>query len=425
MKLVSGPDISAPLELSDALRVVLFGQAGSSDRGSAGDAVKSEIQHRRLVPSARAWDLLSIALSVVTADFAGLRDQSPDGWTREFEIEVAVTDPAFWTGQAKALSDALGFLTTDLWAFRFREGGMLPTPPRHPVYPAEDCVALLSGGLDSLIGAIDLVAAGRKPFVVSQTVRGDADKQVAFANRIGGGLNHLQLNHNAWSPGVQEASQRARSLVFIAFGVATATSLLRYHQGHEVPLYVCENGFIAINPPLTGGRLGSLSTRTAHPEYLTRVQHILDAAGLRVAIRNPYAAKTKGEMLRECADQNLLKVEAIRSTSCGRFQRFNYRQCGRCVPCQVRRAAFLVWGGMPDTTGYVYEPLGKDDTDHACFDDVRSVAMAIAAVAADGLDAWLGNALGSPMISDRAALRAMVERGLAELSLLHRTYGVR
>jgi 7-cyano-7-deazaguanine synthase in queuosine biosynthesis len=425
MRLVCGPDTGAFSEADDALRVVLYGQAGSEDRGSAGDAVKSEIQRRHLVPAARAWDLLSIALSVVTADFAGLRDHSPDGWTREFEIDIAVADPAFWTGHATALSEALGFLTTDRWTLRFQEGGMLPAPPRSPVYPAEDCVALLSGGLDSLIGAIDLVAAGRrKPFVVSQTVRGDADKQIDFARRIGGGLNHLQLNHNAHSPGVQESSQRARSLVFIAFGVAAATSLQRHHRGQSVPLYVCENGFIAINPPLTGGRLGSLSTRTAHPEYLTRLQHILDAADLRVGIENPYAAKTKGEMLQDCADQHLLKAEAVRSTSCGRFQRFNYQQCGRCVPCQVRRAAFLTWQGVPDTTDYVYEALGRRDPDHAGFDDVRSVAMALATAAADGVETWLGHALSSRLIDNRAPLLGMLERGLGELGALHRAHDV-
>ena len=84
----------------------------------------------------------------------------------------------------------------------------------------------------------------------------------------------------------------------------------------------------------------------------------------------------------------------------------------------------MVWGGVPDTTGYVYESLGKNDEDHAGFDDVRSVAMALAAVAADGLDVWLGNSLGSTMIADRAALRAMVERGLAELARLHRACAV-
>lgn len=425
MKLICGPDTFALTGADDALRVILYGQPGAEDRGSAGDAARSEVLRRRIEPAPRAWDLLSIALSVVTADFAGLRDHSPDGWTREFDIEIAVADPAFWAGQAAPLAEALAFLTTDRWTLRFHGGGMLPAPPRAPVRPVDDCVVLLSGGLDSLVGAIDLTAAGRQPFAISQTVRGDADKQVDFAARIGGGLNHLQLNHNAHSPGVQESTQRARSLVFVTFGVLAATALGRYHDGLSVPLYVCENGFIAINPPLTGGRLGSLSTRTAHPEFLTRLQRVLDAAGLRVGIENPYSAKTKGEMLRDCADQALLNVEAARSTSCGRFQRFNYRQCGRCVPCQVRRAAFIAWGSVPDTTGYVYEPLGKDDGDHSGFDDIRSVAMALAAVAADGFDAWLGNALGSPMIGERAALRAMVERGLTELRRLHEAFGVK
>lgn len=425
MKLVCGPDTFALREAEGALRVILYGQAGAKERGSAGDAAKSEVLRRRLEAAPRAWDLLSIALSAVVADFAGLRDQSPDGWTRELDLDIAVADPLFWTGQTAPLAEALAFLTTDRWTLRFHDGGMLPAPPRTPVRPSEDCVVLLSGGLDSLVGAIDLAATGRRPFAISQTVRGDGDKQVDFAARIGGGLSHLQLNHNADSPGKQESSQRARSLIFIAFGVLAATTLQRYYNGLSVPLYVCENGFIAINPALTGARLGSLSTRTAHPEFLTRLQRVLDAAGLRVGIENPYAAKTKGEMMRDCADQGLLKAEAVRSTSCGRFQRFSYRQCGRCVPCQVRRAAFMVWGGAQDTTGYVYEQLGKDDSDHAGFDDVRSVAMALTAVATDGFDLWLGNALGSPLIGDRVGLRAMVERGLAELKTLHKTYGVK
>lgn len=424
MRLFCGPDSLNLPSVAGSLRVILYGQSGANDRGSAGDAAKREVLRRRLEVAPRAWDLLSIALSVVAADFAGLRDQSPDGWTREFELDVAVADPIFWTGQAALLTEALVFLTTDRWRLRFHDGGMLPVPPLEPVRPEEDCVVLLSGGLDSLVGAIDLVAAGRKPFAISQTVRGDADKQVGFAARIGGGLNHLQLNHNARVPGVEETSQRARSLIFITFGVLAATTLRRYHDDEAVPLYVCENGFIAINPPLTGARLGSLSTRTAHPGFLSRIQRVLDAAGLRVLIENPYGAKTKGEMLKNCADQPLLKTEAVRSTSCGRFQRFNYRHCGRCVPCQVRRAAFMAWG-VPDTTPYVYDPLGLDDSEHARFDDVRSVAMALAAVAADGLDVWLGAALSSPMIAGRPALIAMVERGLAELKVLHQTYGVK
>lgn len=423
MKLICGPETFDLCGEQGDQRVILYGQRRLNAVASAGDAARHEILKRNLEPAPRAWDLLSIALSVITADFAGLRDKSPDGWTREFKLDIAVGDPDFWTSQAANLEASLAFLTTDRWRLQFHPGGILLPQQRQLVRPNEDSVVLISGGLDSLIGAVDLVAAGKRPFAISQTVRGDAEKQLEFATSIGDGLNQLQLNHNVCLSSTDESSQRARSLIFISYGVLAATTLQRYHQGETVPLYVCENGFIGINPPLTGSRIGSLSTRTAHPEFLGRLQRVLDAAELRVLIQNPYACLTKGEMLRNCADQALLKTLASRSTSCGRFQRFNYRQCGRCVPCQVRRAAFLTWGDQ-DATGYVYENLGRDSSDYARFDDVRSVAMALAAVATDGLDTWMGGALSYPNIQNRVELRDMIQRGLNELKVLHQLYGV-
>ena len=191
-----------------------------------------------------------------------------------------------------------------------------------------------------------------------------------------------------------------------------------------MPFYVCENGFIAINPPLTGSRLGSLSTRTAHPEFLNRIRELLAAADLRVKIVNPYEHRTKGEMLRSCGDQALLKAYAARSVSCGRYRVFNYNHCGRCVPCQVRRAAYLVWGEH-DTTLYKFAPLGRNDAEHSNFDDVRSVAMAVAEVRAEGLEAWLGPALAYSKMGDTAPLRDLVRRGLDELAALHRAHEVK
>jgi 7-cyano-7-deazaguanine synthase in queuosine biosynthesis len=406
------------------LRVILYGQPRKEGEGSAGEAAKREVLRRKFDVAPRAWDFLSIALSVVTADFAEERKGSPDGWTREFDLDIAVSDPTFWNEQSTAISLALGFLTTDRWSMRFHAGGAAPLPPNASVKPIEDCVVLLSGGLDSVIGAIDLVADGRKPFAVSQTVRGDADKQCTFAASIGGGLSHLQLNHNAQSPGEDETSQRARSLVFIAFGVLLGTALKSYHDGDEVPLFVCENGLIAINPALTGSRIGSLSTRTAHPEFIARLQGILDNAGLRVRITNPYQAVTKGEMLQGCKNQATLRALSVGSTSCGRYQRYGYKHCGRCIPCQVRRAAFLAWG-EPDNTGYVFEPLGKSDEHHAGFDDVRSVAMAILQMDNGHLEEWLGAALSSPFIPDRNLQMDLVRRGLLELKSLHTSLGVK
>lgn len=425
MKLVCAPKTYAFPDDADVLRVILYGRPDRPEDGSAGAALMEEVLRRKLVAAPRAWDLLSLALSVIAADFAGHRDRSPDGWSREFDLEVAVTDPAFWNTQAEVVQAALAFLSTDRWRVRFVGGGMLPEPPREQVLPDEDCVVLLSGGLDSLVGVIDLVTSGKRPFAVSQTVRGDAEKQKHFAERIGGGLRHLKLNHNARVPEPENPpSQRARSLTFLAYGVLAATALARYNEGETVTLYVCENGYISINPPLTAARLGSLSTRTTHPVFLRHVQQIVDAAGLRLRIENPYQHKTKGEMLAGCADQSLLKAEAASSTSCGRYKVYGYRHCGRCVPCQVRRAAFLAWG-VADKTDYVFKDLGRDDPDYAGFDDVRSAAMAIAEVKMDGLDNWLGTALSSVPPGEVAPLRGMVERGLAEIAALHRKYRVK
>lgn len=407
------------------LGVVLYGRSGRSDRGSAGAAIAEVIRQKRLVPAPAAWDVLSIALSVVAADLAGHRDRSSDGWTREFDLDVAVTNPGLWDAQTALLEEMLGFLTTDRWRLHFVDRGVQPAPERNPSFPEEDCVVLLSGGLDSFIGAVDLVVSGRRPLAVSQLVRGDAEVQRLLASQIGGGLCHLQLNHNAELPDPENPpSQRARSIIFLAYGVLAATALATYRAGNTVDLYVCENGFISLNPPLTSYRIGSLSTRTSHPFFLASFQRLVDAAGIHVRIVNPYQYKTKGEMLRECRDQSILRKYAHQTTSCGRFRRFGQRHCGRCVPCLIRRAAFKKWG-VPDRTKYVYRDLSRDDSDHGQFDDVRAAAMALVEAKEKGVDWWLGSTLAFPALNDTNQLKQVAERGLKELGSLLKAYRVK
>lgn len=410
----SGGDLSA----------VLYGYADKPGVASIGAAVLSAIKRTNIAPAPRAWDLLTIALSVIVADTGIRRKESPDGWTRQINLQIAVNDPAFWSAQTALLSRQLQFLTTDIWQLEFLAGGLLPAPPKRPALPPQDCVSLLSGGLDSFVGAIDLSGtAGKSPYLVSQVSQGDKKKQVYFASKIGGGLPQLQLNHNVECPDENERSQRARSIVFLAYGVLLATALKRYKDGHPVTLYVCENGYISINPPLTGTRLGSLSTKTTHPVFLGLFQQLLDAAGLNVRVENPYQFKTKGEMLAGCSDQDFLKRHASSTTSCGRFARNGYRHCGRCLPCLIRRSSFHAWG-VADTTDYVFDDLSKDDEDHARFDDVRSAAMAVAQVKADGLERWLGASLNSVLMGDIAPYKDVVRRGIDELGAFLKAAGV-
>lgn len=427
MKLFCAPhDCLGAAPAGTDVPVVLYSHADAPGMVSTGATALHRLTRHKFVAAPRAWDLLSIALSVIAADTAVSRGRSPDGWTREIELSVAVNDPDFWSRQTGILENQLRFLTTDIWSIGFVDGGILPAPPKKgAITPDQDCVCLLSGGLDSLIGAVDLAAGGtHKPYLVSQVSKGDKSRQAYFAAMIGGGLPRLELNHNVKCPWTNERSQRARSIIFLAYGVLMATALKRYHEGSTVTLYVCENGFISINPPLTTGRVGSLSTRTTHPVFIGQFQELLGAAGLRVAIDNPYQFKTKGEMLRECADQAFLKKHAAHSTSCGRFGFFGYQHCGRCVPCLIRRAAFHRWG-VTDTTSYYYDDLSKDDSEHARFDDVRAAAVAVAEAKADGFDRWIRPRFTAPALGDTTPYKQVVRRGLDELGALLNAAGVK
>lgn len=254
--------------------VMLFGRSTKAGVISTGLGILQKIDHMRLAPAPRAWDFLSFALAVNAADQALPRSKSPDGWTREIELEIAVQDQRFWHSKRAELDALLRFLTTDIWKVSFLDGGQ-PAPEAKSLFaPREDSACLLSGGLDSLAGAIDLTARGRKLLAVSQIAAGDKTNQAQFAERIGG-LYHLQLNHNAqgWVEG--ERSQRARSLVFLAYGLLAATSLQIHRNGSATTLFVPENGFISINPPLTPDRLGSLSTRTTHPVFIAGLEELV------------------------------------------------------------------------------------------------------------------------------------------------------
>lgn len=410
---------------SDTLNVLLYGRTESTHFATVGAAIMDEIRRSRLVPSGKALDLLSIALSVICADLAGHRKASADGWTRTFELTIAVQDSSFWNEQADTLGRLLAFLTTDIWQFRFVDEGISLPSIENCQQPDEDCVSLLSGGLDSLVGNIDLVEQGYIPYAVTQTVRGDGYQQTTFAESIGNGLSQFKVNHNARVPNPETpSSQRARSIIFLTYGVLVATTLKRYQQEHRVPLFVCENGFISINPPLTPIRLGSLSTRTTHPVVFSIFQDILNAAGLRVDITNPYQHKTKGEMLRDCQNQEKLTELASQTTSCGRYLIHGHQHCGRCVPCLVRRAAFLVWN-KDDSTTYKYTNLGIKNDEHAGYDDVRSALMAIQECHKLGTKRWLSSALSYPRIQQKDKIAHMIERGLEEVEDLLNRYGAK
>ena len=274
-----------------------------------------------------------------------------------------------------------------------------------------------------MAGAIDLVTEGHCPIFVSQVVRGDADTQRTYAERIRPESHHFQWNHNIHLPDDEsEGSTRGRSIIFFAFA-ALAASAIETQSGSPADIYVPENGFISLNIPLNSGRMGSFSTKTTHPVYLKGILNLWNKVGISLNLIMPYQFKTKGEVLAECKNQQLLKELVFQSVSCGKYRVYKMQHCGRCVPCLVRRAAFQRWGEVDQTLGgYYSEQL--DRINHGNPDDVGAAANACLVAEQSGIHRVISGNLSFADHQNRSNFEGVFSRGLSEVKELLQGKGV-
>jgi hypothetical protein len=411
---------SVPSQPDGDIHVWLYGPSPPYPHvGTVGSQAMKAAARLMLRPSAAAIDLLSIAMAVTAADTFVLRADAATGWSRSFDIVLPLANPAPWMAVRPLLQETLRFLSSDTWQFEFTEGG--PQPPSDAVVRSRrrvvdlsktDCVSLFSGGLDSAIGALDLLDRKRRPILVSHASAGDAKKQDAVAGMLPASCERMSVNtYPTWS-GVDDDSMRTRSFQFLALGVLAGEAIAKFRSSSEVELFVCENGLIALNPPLTPRRIGSHSTRTAHPYFLTNFQNILNSVGLPVVIVNPYRYSTKGEMAKPHAAQSGFRAFASTTVSCGKWKRRN-QQCGRCVPCLIRRAS-LHAANIVDDTDYQYPDLISVMSDEEGRDDLVAVQAALVRGPIGELQVISAGPLPTNR-ADRLAYIAVAQRGMGEL----------
>lgn len=398
-------DAKAAHKKTDTIGVGLYLGGTSKLPGLGNHLRESAAKRLPKPPSEASWDFLSIALAVFAADRFVLRSAAEDGWTRVIALDVAVSDPAPWQPHIPRLESALRFLTGDIWQLVVRGGGA-PPPKFSEKMTDRNAICLFSGGLDSLLGAMKLLDDGRLPFLVSQGSPKEIRPQdfLSHAIKLRSYRFDGRVNERWGAP--YEGSTRGRSIIFFAYGVMAATA----HDLDE--LFIPENGLIAINPPFTPRRLGSLSTRTTHPYLLSELESVLQGAGIKVKLTNMFEAMTKGEMLNACKHPNIQQLAGF-SYSCGKGKRLN-GQCGRCVPCLIRRASFKA-AGITDISGYKTKiEYSKRN------DDVMAARIATARARSASTDDMLRWAMRSgPLPQDpvrRKKIVAAVSRGLVELA---------
>lgn len=319
-------------------------------------------------------DLLRLAVTAHCADTRIPRRDERNGfdsWTRDIAVYLFVSDPQRWAPAVAPFERLLRFLTGDDWhlAIRAAPAGyvpVLPARPRHPMPTDGDAVALLSGGLDSFVGAVDLLAGGRSPVFVGHHAAGGvatslSQERVGRVLRTAFGETKVPFLGFGVTPpthgtAAAETTTRGRSLLFLTLAILSAQSL-----GVD-EVVVPENGFISLNVPLSSSRLGSLSTRTTHPYTLALFREVLAALEVDISVRLPYRFVTKGEMVSRCQDVSVLWAGLPKTMSCSHPEalRFSARRldkhCGRCLPCIVRRAGVDAAGGG-DPTDYEQEDL--------------------------------------------------------------------
>jgi 7-cyano-7-deazaguanine synthase in queuosine biosynthesis len=418
---------------NDVIPVQIYGldarQQGNI--ASIGNSLIDRIKRLGVRISSTEFDFMTIALAVTAADTFVQRKTSADGWARDINLQVSLHQPTIWQSQKETLEKALHFLSGDLWHLEIKDGGYAPPNPytpkqRYRLTPLQggNSISLFSGGLDSAIGAIDFIEDGHIPLLVSHAYKGDKSHQEDISRKLLKSFLRFSVNANPLSVnGKTDITMRTRSLNFLAFGTVGAYALSHANNLESIQFFVPENGFISLNAPLTPRRIGSLSTRTTHPYFLDLMQSIFDAVGIKVAIVNPYQFKTKGEMLRECKNQNILKGIVSSTVSCSKWKR-KRKQCGKCVPCIIRRAALMA-SGIPELISYEHQNLTITMRDIGSRDDLFALITAIKKLSNTNISDWISdNGSLSYEAEIRDKYKQVFVRGMREVEQFLHSEGI-
>lgn len=318
-----------------------------------------------VVPDPHTRDLMDLAVAVYIADELVAREKAADGWARKFDYLIPVKNPAAWEAATDTLSRTLTHLAGDSNSFTWPERSALPSLGNHKkgIPRGFDAVCLFSGGIDSLLGAYKLISEGKKVLLVGHQADGTtAHAQTRLASilrqqfptraafiqcRVSRGSSETQRYH--LSEKVEE-THRPRSFLFLSLAVAIANT------ARVKEIYIPENGLIALNSPLQISRVGSLSTRTAHPVFLANFLEVIQKIGVYDgSIKNPFMYESKTDMIRDL-DPHLRDL-VVKSISCARpsrYKQMKVNHCGYCVPCIYRRIAMME-GDLDRASDYAFD----------------------------------------------------------------------
>lgn len=307
-----------------------------------------------------ASDLVELASFIYWADSSVRRGTAKEvfggSWKRDFVFVLPVRKLKVWQLQAvqEALVEVLSYLTGDHYIFYFTQSDGLPEQlifkdlnEAVPWCPKSDIIALFSGGLDSLAGAIYLQRSGRRPILVChRSMPGIDTRQKLLVQYLKECIPSWQFPHlSVWvhrqREDAIEYSQRSRGFLYLALA-ATA--------GQELNIYdiaTCENGVVAFNLPRAGQTPGTLRSRSTDPHFLSTFSQLMSLLfDHQFHIFNPFLFLTRTEVVKTLVEAGHADLVPA-SVSCTHTRRSFAKlhpHCGTCYQCVDRRFAIAAAG---------------------------------------------------------------------------------
>ena len=306
-----------------------------------------------------AHDLLEIAAYVYYADCSISRGRETDvyaeKWQRKFNFIIPVSNPSRWNEPdvKDSLKETLDFLTGDDFSFTFtlprpRPGQLyLDFAGTLPPFPGADSVCLFSGGIDSLIGSLFILKErNERPLLVSHRSVPLMDSRQKRLVKLLQQQNapwefpHLSVWINRMGNRAAEMTQRSRSFLYLSIAASVASQLKMKR------IYLCENGVVSLNIPISPQTVGTLLTRTTHPKFLSLFNHLIQKLfSDDLSVENPFVFHIKTQLLEMLKGWNLSELlEATVSCSYTQGKTTLQPQCGTCFQCVGRRFSVIAAG---------------------------------------------------------------------------------
>lgn len=332
--------------------------------------------------SGKDKDLIEIASLVYAADCAIGRGTGWDyktnreSWSRQFHFVIPVRDINFWNSEEinASIRKILAHLSSDEYSFEFikyvnKDNIKLyfdKTGQNPSDFSGINRVALFSGGLDSLSGAIDCLSKQENVILVGHKPASLIKKQQealfnALNNRFSPKSYYIPIVINKAKYLGREHTQRTRSFLYAS--IASVVSNI----SNCSTISFFENGVTSLNLPIADEVIQSRASRTTHPLFFHNYNLFLNKFSINNAsINNPFHLKTKRDIVELIVSNNCGELIA-KSRSCSHSMNLssNQKHCGFCGQCIDRRLALLSANieHFDDPTDYYHFTFTEPRTD--------------------------------------------------------------